>query len=117
MKNLIITLGLILLMIQGMIHDGDSMTIMKKHLQLRSLCCEMADAAASVMESGGSPEAAKNYAEEILQRNSENEMEWEIEIMDNTITVKVRTGEIYLQSPGQDRPLHLTYQIERNLIS
>ena len=110
MKNLIITLGLILLMSLGILHDGDSMHVMRTRIKLHRICDEMADAAAAVLKRGGSPEEAEAYAEEILLRNSGNGMEWELEIMGNTIKVKVRTGELPLRGAVPEPPLHIEYQ-------
>ena len=117
MKNLIITLGLILLMSLGILHDGDSMHIMRTRMKLHGICDEMADAAANVLERGGSPEEAEKYAEEILLRNSGSVIEWELEIMGNTIIVKVRTGELPLRGTAPEQPLYVEYQTSENIAS
>ena len=117
MKNLIITLGLILLMSLGMLHDGDCTHIMRTRIKLHGICDEMADAAAAVLERGGSPEEAEAYAEEILLKNSENRMEWELEIMGNTIIVKVRSGELFLRGAAPEEPLYIEYQTSRHITS
>ena len=117
MKNLIITLGLILLMSQGILHDGDSMHVMRTRMKLHRICDEMADAVAAVLERGGSPDEAEAYAEEILLRNSGTGMEWELEIMGNTIKVKVRTGELPLRGAAPEQPLYIEYQTSGNIAS
>ena len=117
MKNLIITLGLILLMTLGILHDGDSMHIMRTRMKLHEICDEMADAAASVLERGGSPEEAETYAEEILLRNSGNGMEWELEIMGNTITVKARTSELPRRGAVPEQSMYIEYQAKRSITS
>lgn len=117
MKNLTVTLGLILLMSMGILHDADSLHVMRTHLQLRSICSEMAAGAADILAGGGNLEDAEAYAADILQRNREGSMEWELEIVGNTITVKVRTDEMSLTGPASGSPLHLTYQITRKLVS
>ena len=117
MKNLIITLGLILLMCLGILHDGDSMHMMRTRMKLHGICDEMADAAAAVLEKGGSPVEAEANAEEILRRNSGKGMEWELEIMGNTITVKVRIGELPLRGADPEEPLYMGYQTSRRITS
>ena len=117
MKNLIITLGLILLMSLGKVHDGDSIQIMRARMKLSWICEEMTDAAAAVLKRGGSREDAEACAEEILLRNSGNGMEWELEIMGNTIHVKVRTGELPLQGKNLELPLYVEYQTSENITS
>ena len=117
MKNLIITLGLILLMSQGILHDGDSMHVMRTRMKLHRICDEMADAAAAVLERGGTSDEAEAYAEEILLRNSGNGMEWELEIMGNTITVKARTSELPRRGAVPEQSMYIEYQAKRSITS
>jgi hypothetical protein len=101
----------------GILHDGDSMHVMRTRMKLHGICDEMADAAAAVLKRGGDYEEAEKSAEEILLRNSGNGMEWELEIMGNTIKVKVRTGELPLRGVAPESPLHIEYQTSENLAS
>lgn len=97
MKNLIITLGLILLMTMGIIHDADSLHVAKSRQELKILCRGIAETACTVLEEGGSPEQAKKAAADILQGKLEPETVWEMKIQGNTVTVKVQNRQISLQ--------------------
>lgn len=117
MKNLIVTLGMILLMSLGLLHDGDSMHMMRMHQEQRRICSAMADAAAAVLENGGTLEEAERSAGYILSGNSDDVSEWELEVVGNTIIVKVRNGDISLQGPAPEEPLNLTCQVSRTFSS
>ena len=110
MKNLIITLGLILLMTMGIIHDTDSLHAMKNRQELKILCSGIAEAACTVLEAGGSPGEAKKAAADILEGKSEPETVWEMDIQGNTVTVKVQNRQGNLQKTF----LAVSYPTENN---
>ena len=94
-------------MTMGIVHDEESLHIMRARQELRNVCSEMADGAVTVLRNGGTPEEAEKAAAEILRKNTGTEAVWELENMGNTITVKV-TGTGY---PA------ITCKAKRNIIS
>ena len=70
MKNLIITTGILLLMIMGILYDQDCTEVIRMERRLAWTCEEMAAGAAAVLqEKGGTETEAKSVAAEILRRN------------------------------------------------
>ena len=70
MKNLILTMGILLLMITGMIYDQDCRNLIDTERRLRWVCEEAAyGAAVKLWREGKSMQEAEAAAEEILQRN------------------------------------------------
>ena len=104
---MIITMGLILLMTMGIIHDNETLHIMRDRQVLRNVCGEMADAAAFSMKKGETAEEAEKLAADVLQENPGLEAVWEMKAVGNTITVKVR---------GTGYP-YITYKTERKIKS
>ncbi|MCI8608532.1 MAG: hypothetical protein HFE73_02715 [Firmicutes bacterium] len=69
MKNLIITVGMMLLMMMGLMYDQDCIEVIRIERRMGWVCEEMAAGAAICQEQGESVKEAKNIAEDILQRN------------------------------------------------
>ena len=104
---MIIAMGLILLMTMGIIHDNETFHVMRERHVLRNVCGEMADAAAFSLMNGETAEQAEKMAADILRKNPEVEAVWEMKVVGNTITVKVR---------GTEYP-NITYKTERKIKS
>ena len=138
MKNLIITMGILLLMTMGTLYDGDCAQVMCSQRKLRGVCEEMAEAGVIALETAShqenldvqengnyreekpmerivSLEAAENAAEEILRRNREEDAVWELEKEGNTVIVKVDAGPAQLRLPFLDRRIHLSYTAEKTV--
>ena len=115
MKNLIITMGLILLMTMGMIHDGDSAAVLLAHRSTVRLCSEMADAAAISMEKGGSREEAETAIVGVLQKNGEENLVWEMNMSGNTIHVKVENRNVSLRIPFISQEIRVVIEEERKI--
>lgn len=117
MKNLILTLGIVLLMTMGMYYDVDSTTVICERRQLKWVCEEMADAAVWCAEKGRWNEA-ESLAEEILRRNmgdSASELAWNLTRKGNTIRVKVEGKTVLLNLPLPAENIVLAYETEQQL--
>ena len=136
MKNLIITMGILLLMTMGTLYDGDCAQVMCSQRKLRWVCEEMAEAVVIALETAShqedldvqengnyreekpmerivSLEAAEAAAEEILRRNREEDAVWELKKEGNTVIVKVDTGPAQLRLPFLDGRIHLSHTVEK----
>ncbi|MGN1144051.1 MAG: hypothetical protein ACI4SU_05755 [Anaerovoracaceae bacterium] len=99
MKNLILTMGILLLMITGMIYDQDCRCLIETERRLKWVCEEAAyGAAVKLWREGKSMQEAEAAAEEILQRNLDP-VQWEIEMKDGVVEIRVDLGEADLRLP------------------
>ena len=114
MKNMILTLGILLLMTMGMMYDADCMAVTGQIRHLRWVCEEMADAAAYCAETG-KWQMAEKMAEEVLLKNMGSdsaELVWNLTCEGNTIRVKVRGQSVFLHLPLPERTMELSYETE-----
>lgn len=94
MKNLIITTGILILMITGILYDEDCSDVVRQQRRLAWTCEEMAAGAwIAHWEKGQSEENAEAVAGEILQRNLKDGC-WEMECQGSEVTVYVDLGDI-----------------------
>ena len=110
MKNLMITLGLLMLMTMGMFYDADCMELVQTQRQLKWICAEMAEAAAAVWEEQRSWAAAEEAAAEILRRNCGKEAVWKLEKQGNLIVVNVDLGMADMQLDFLDNTVNVSYE-------
>jgi hypothetical protein len=126
MKNLIITAGIMLLMVMGILYDLDCTEVMHTTRRLAWTCQEMAAAAAiSRWEQGNTEEEAKSGAAEILLRNLylnrqagserqagiiEGDVRWEIQLDKPYVTVSVDGGMGKTRLPFLQGQVALTYR-------
>ena len=115
MKNLIITLGLVLLMTMGILHDADSAAVLIAYRSTNRICGEMADAAEICMEQGGTLDAAESAAWEVLQKSEEENLVWELSLSGNTIHVKVKNRDIALRLPLVRQGIQIVIDEEREI--
>ena len=99
MKNLILTMGILLLMITGMIYDQDCRNLIDTERRLRWVCEEAAyGAAVKLWREGKSMQEAEAAAEEILQRNLDP-VQWEMEMKDGIVEIRADLGEADFHLP------------------
>lgn len=99
MKNLILTTGILLLMITGMIYDQDCRNLIETQRRLKWVCEEAAyGAAVKLWREGKSLQEAEAAAEEILRRNLDT-VQWKMEMKDGVVEIQVDLGEADLRLP------------------
>ncbi|MGN0712138.1 MAG: hypothetical protein ACI4LJ_00045, partial [Anaerovoracaceae bacterium] len=99
MKNLILTTGILLLMITGMIYDQDCRNLIETQRRLKWVCEEAAyGAAVKLWREGKSMQEAEAAAEEILQRNLDP-VQWEMEMKDGIVEIRADLGEADFRLP------------------
>ena len=99
MKNLILTMGILLLMITGMIYDQDCRNLIETERRMRWVCEEAAyGAAVKLWREGKSMQEAEAAAEEILRRNLDP-VKWNIEMEDGFVEIRVDLGEADFHLP------------------
>ena len=117
MKNLILTMALLLLMNMGMLYDADCISVSGQFRHLKWVCEEMQDAVVCCAEKGTWQEAA-TFAEEILRKNMGEEsgsLVWNVARRNNTIAVKVSGKPVFLHLPLPDRCMKLSYETETEI--
>ena len=99
MKNLILTMGILLLMITGMIYDQDCRNLIDTERRLRWVCEEAAyGAAVKLWREGKSMQEAEAAAEEILRRNLDT-VQWKMEMKDGIVEIRADLGEADFHLP------------------
>ncbi|MGN0714943.1 MAG: hypothetical protein ACI4LN_03900 [Anaerovoracaceae bacterium] len=99
MKNLILTTGILLLMITGMIYDQDCRNLIETQRRLKWVCEEAAyGAAVKLWREGKSLQEAEAAAEEILRRNLDT-VQWEMEMKDGVVEIRADLGEVNFHLP------------------
>lgn len=99
MKNLILTTGILLLMITGMIYDQDCRNLIETQRRLKWVCEEAAyGAAVKLWREGKSLQEAEAAAEEVLRRNLDT-VQWKMEMKDGVVEIQVDLGETDLRLP------------------
>ena len=117
MKNLILTMGIILLMTMGLVYDADCMQVTRQLRYLEWVCEEMADAAEFCVRTQHW-DMAESMAEDVFEKNKTEYMRnavWNLEKEGSMLTVKVTAGPISLRLPFLDNQFCLSHQAERNL--
>ena len=114
MKNLILTAGILLLMITGMIYDQDCRNLIMAERRLKWTCEEAAyGAAVKLWREGKSLQEAESAAEEILRRNLDPDesmeagrrqifhglVQWEMKMEDGFVEIWVDLGEADFHLP------------------
>ena len=120
MKNLLITMGIVILMAMGITYDQDLMYLAQQQRHLKWIAHEMADAAAAVLSRDEFEEiqvwdAAERAAEAILRKNTSEDTVWYMEKRDNTVVVKVSRGPVSMRLPFLDSTISLSYCAEENI--
>lgn len=114
MKNLILTFGILLLMMTGMVYDMDCRTVTEAERNLKWICEEAAyGAAVSLWRENGTTETAELAAAEILQKNLQLDggmnpvsgapflgpVKWNLEMKDGIVKLYVDCGMADLRLP------------------
>lgn len=112
MKNLILTVGIVLLMVTGMVYDQDCQRLMAAERRLKWICEEAAYAAAVCLwRQDGSQEEAEQAVEWILRRNLDlnqsmepktyspfqGPVSWEMEMEEGCVKIQVSCGDAAMQ--------------------
>ena len=120
MKNLLITLGILILMTMGMVYDQDLLYLAQQQRNLKWIAHEMADAAAahlsqSELEEVQAWDAAERAVEDILRKNTSEDTVWYMEKRGNTVVVKVSRGPAAMCLPFPDKSISLSYCAEEKI--
>ena len=114
MKNLILTMGILLLMITGMIYDQDCRNLIMAERRLKWTCEEAAyGAAVKLWREGKSLQEAESAAEEILRRNLDPDesmeagrrqifhglVQWEMKMEYGFVEIRADLGEAEIHLP------------------